>query len=91
MSTIKISHAHSLSPTEARKAVEEVAARLGERFGMEHRWEDNVLHFQRTGVDGQIALASRELHLTAKLGFLLSAMKGPIEHEIRRVLDERFG
>jgi putative polyhydroxyalkanoate system protein len=28
--------------------------------------------------------------VTAKLGFLLSAMKGPIESEIRRVLDERF-
>jgi hypothetical protein len=27
----------------------------------------------------------------AKLGFLLSAMKGPIEQEIRRVLAERFG
>jgi len=36
-------------------------------------------------------LAPNELHVTAQLGVLLSAMKGPIEHEIRRVLDERFG
>ena len=27
---------------------------------------------------------------TTSLGFLLSALKGPIEAEIRRVLDEKF-
>jgi putative polyhydroxyalkanoate system protein len=91
MSTIEIEHSHSLPPAQARKAVEEVAAKLGERFGMAHRWEGDVLHFQRSGVDGRITLAPKALHLSAKLGFMLSAMKGPIEHEIRRVLDERFG
>ncbi|MEO6264204.1 MAG: polyhydroxyalkanoic acid system family protein [Luteimonas sp.] len=91
MSAIEIRHAHSLPPAKARKAVEEVAVKLAERFGMDYRWEGDVLHFNRSGVDGHIALEPRQLHVTAKLGFLLTAMKGPIEHEIRRVLDQRFG
>lgn len=90
MSHIDIRHAHNLPHDHARNAVEEVARKLGERFGAESRWEGDTLHFHRSGVDGHIALMPRQLHVYAKLGFLLSAMKGPIESEIRRVLDERF-
>ena len=88
---IDIRHRHSLPMAQARKAVEDVAEKLGERFGMDYRWEGDVLHFKRSGVDGHISLTPKQLHVTAKLGFLLSAMKGTIEGEIRRVLDERFG
>lgn len=90
MSHIAIDHAHSLSPDAARKAVEEVAQKLSERFGMDYNWEGDVMHFARSGVDGHIELSPSNLHVTAKLGFLLGALKGPIESEIRRVLDERF-
>lgn len=91
MSTIDIRHTHSMPHAKARKAVEDVAKKLAKRFAMTWRWDEDTLHFARSGVDGQIALAPRQLHVTAQLGFLLSAMKGPIESEIRRVLDESFG
>lgn len=90
MSSIEIRHAHSLSPAKARKAVEDTAVKLGERFGMDYRWVGDVLHFKRSGIDGQIALLPGQLHVNAKLGLLYTAMKAPIEKEIRRVLDERF-
>jgi len=90
MSHIDIRHSHSLPPDQARRAVQEVADKLSSRFGAESRWEGDTLHFSRGGIDGHIELAPRQLHVYAKLGFLLSAMKSPIESEIRRVLDERF-
>jgi putative polyhydroxyalkanoate system protein len=88
--SIDIRHSHSLPRAKARKAVEEVAEKLSERFDFEYAWDGDDLHFKRSGVDGKIALAPKSLHVTAKLGFLVSAFKGPIENEIRRVLDERF-
>ncbi|MFP7721373.1 polyhydroxyalkanoic acid system family protein [Lysobacter sp. A3-1-A15] len=91
MSSIDIRHAHSLTPARARVAVQEVADKLAERFGVTCAWQGDILTFSRSGVDGRIALAPQELHVTAQLGFLLSAMKGPIESEIHRVLGERFG
>lgn len=90
MASIDIKHPHSMPPAQARHAVQEVADKLGERFGVESRWEGDILHFQRSGVDGRIALLPQQLHVTAQLGFLLGAMKGSIESEIRRVLGERF-
>lgn len=91
MSQIDIRHSHSLSPARARQAVQEVADKLSERFEFQLRWEGDVLHFSRGGVDGAIELLPKHLRVTARLGFLMSAFKGRIEEEIRRVLDERFG
>ncbi|GAA5074619.1 polyhydroxyalkanoic acid system family protein [Lysobacter panacisoli] len=90
MSNIDIRHACNLPPDEAKQAVQDVADKLSERFGMSYTWAGDTLNFNRSGVDGHIAVEPGELHVTAKLGFLLSTMKGPIEAEIRRVLDERF-
>jgi putative polyhydroxyalkanoate system protein len=90
MSNIDIHHPHSKTPAQARKAVEDVAKKLAERFDMAYEWEGDTLNFTRSGVDGHITVQPEQLHVTAHLGFLLSAMKGPIESEIRRVLDERF-
>lgn len=90
MSDIDIHHSHSLPPAKARKAVEEFAAKLGDRFGVTHRWDGDTLHFERSGLDGRITLEPKQVHVTATLGFFLSALKSPIEGEIRRVLGERF-
>jgi len=91
MSTIDIRHAHTLPPENARKAIEEVAAKLSERFGLESNWVGDVLNFNGSGVDGAIALQPGQVQVTAKLGFLLSAMKGMVESEIQRVLKEKLG
>ncbi len=90
MSQIDIQHPHSLSKTDARAAIEEVARKLQERFQIDHHWEGDTLHFSRSGVDGVIELASKGLNVSAKLGFLMAMFKDPIEAEIRRVLSERF-
>ncbi|QHB71811.1 polyhydroxyalkanoic acid system family protein [Stenotrophomonas sp. 364] len=91
MSSIDIRHAHSLPIDGARKAIEEVAAKLSERFGLQSNWVGDVLNFSGSGVDGAIELQPGQVHVTAKLGFLLSAMKGMVEGEIQRVLKEKLG
>ena len=90
MSRIDIRHAHSLPKAKARKAIEEVAKKLAERFQMDWAWDGDVLNFSRSGVDGQIELGAKDLHVHAKLGFLTAMFKDPIESEIKRVLQERF-
>lgn len=90
MASIDIQHPHSKTPAQARKAVESMAKKLAECFDMDYGWDGDTLNFSRSGVDGKIALLADKLRVTANLGFLLSAMKGPIEQEIRRVLSEKF-
>jgi putative polyhydroxyalkanoate system protein len=90
MASIDLTHRHSLSPEAARSAVEAAIEKVGRRMGVDYRWEGDTLHFQRQGVDGRIALAPGEVHVAAKLGLLFSALKGTIESELLRVLQERL-
>ena len=42
------------------------------------------------GLQGQVELLPQQVRVTAELGFLLSALRGQVEAEIRRVLAERL-
>ena len=67
MSRIDIRHPHSLPKGKARKAIEDVAKKLAEKFDMDYGWDGDILNFSRSGVDGAIELAAQELHVHAKL------------------------
>lgn len=90
MASIDLVHHHSLPPDAARRAVEEAVIRLGQKLGVDYRWEGDTLHFQRQGVDGHIALAPGQVRVAATLGLLFSALKGTVESELMRVLRERL-
>lgn len=91
MSHIDIRRKHSRPLKDARAAIERVAAHIAEKFDVEYGWNGNSMEFSRAGVDGHIAVSGKEVHVTATLGFLLGAIKGPIEREVQRYLDEEFG
>jgi len=67
-----------------------MAEDLGRKFGLSGGWTGNTHHFDRPGVTGSLHLTDHELHLTVKLGFLLKAMRGPLEAAIVRELDALF-
>lgn len=91
MSTIDIHAYHNLSHDEALTAADDLSRDLAEKFGIDYGWEDEVIHFERPGVDGQILVADTELRIQANLGFMLMMLKVPIEQEIVRYLEEHFG
>ena len=91
LSTIDIHAYHNLSHDEALTAADDLSRDLAEKFGIDYGWEDEVIHFQRPGVDGQILVADTELRIQANLGFMLMMLKSPIEQEIVRYLEEHFG
>ena len=91
LSTIDIHAFHTLSHEEALTAADELSIDLAEKFGIEYGWEDEVIHFERPGVSGQILVKETELRIQANLGFMLMMLKRPIEQEIERYLEEHFG
>lgn len=90
MPSIDITKAHSQPLAQARASVQRVADHIASKFDVACRWEGDTMHFTRSGVDGQIKLAPKHIHVTANLGFLLSALKSPVEKEIHRYLDQEF-
>jgi len=90
MANIHIRHAHTLTQDDARNALTELAESLQRKLAVETHWQDDALHFSRSGVDGSIRLLPGEVEILAKLGMFLAPMKGMVEQEINRVLKERF-
>jgi putative polyhydroxyalkanoate system protein len=90
MPRIDIRRPHQLSLTEARAVVDQVAVRMHEKFGMEGKWQGDSLQFSRTGASGSITVAENVIQVVVELGLMLSPLKGMIEQEIRRKLDEHF-
>ena len=91
MSDISITRKHGKSIAQARASVDKVAKAITKKFDVELVWNGDVLSFSRSGVEGSIALAKGLVKVHVKLGFLLGMMRGPIEQEIERVLDQEFG
>ena len=91
VSTIDIHAYHKLSHEEALNAADQLSIDLAKKFGIEYGWDDEVIHFERPGVSGQILVQDSELRIQANLGFMLMMLKGPIEQEIVRYLEEHFG
>lgn len=91
MSTIDIHAHHTLSHEDALNAADELSIDLAEKFGIDYGWDDEVIHFERPGVNGRITVSEDELRIQANLGFMLMMLKGPIEQEIRRYLKDHFG
>jgi putative polyhydroxyalkanoate system protein len=90
MSRIDIRHPHQRPLKEARSKVESLARKIAERFEVEYGWDGSTLVFERSGVHGEIEVNRGEIHVVATLSFLLFALKGPIEAEIRRYLEAEF-
>jgi putative polyhydroxyalkanoate system protein len=90
MADIDIRRSHDLGLKAARKAADQMAEDLGRKFGLTGGWTGNTHHFDRPGVAGSLHLTEKDLHLTVKLGFLLKAMRGPLEAAIVRELDQLF-
>ena len=90
MPSIDIRRPHQLPIPEARAVVDKVAARMQEKFGMTGQWQGDTLKFSRSGVTGSIAVGSDVIEVKAELGMMLTPLKGMVEQEIRRKLDEHF-
>ena len=91
MPSIDISRPHSMTIAAAKKSVNRVAKHIAEKFEVDSAWQGDTLVFRRSGVDGQIEVQPKAIRVTVELGFLLMAIRGSVEKEIRRYLDEEFG
>jgi putative polyhydroxyalkanoate system protein len=92
MAQIHIHREHQLGLEEARKVAWRWAEEVENKFDMECSVVEgefsDVVHFTRTGVNGQLIVAADHFDLDAKLGFLLGAFSKSIETEIEKNLDK---
>lgn len=90
MPTIVIRRQHHLGLAKAKDLAQSVARRLKGDYGGTFGWKGEVLHFERTGASGSIAVTEEDFQVHVELGFLLSPLRSRIEREIVAFCDEHF-
>lgn len=88
MADIEIRHSHGLADNELREKIDLLVGKLTARFGGQHRWQGNCMHYDRSGIDARIECRDSEVAVTVKLGMLMSGLRGVIERELRESLDK---
>ena len=91
MADLHILREHALGLAKARRIAFEWAEQVEKDFGMECSYEEgrtaDLVHFKRSGVQGELHVTKDKFELDARLGFLLGAFKGRIESEVVTMLD----
>lgn len=91
MADINIVQEHSLAPEQARAAAQQVADKLAEQFELAVRWEgDDVLRFERSGVNGALTLRPNQAQLQIALGFPISMMASQVEAKVSEKMRKLF-
>jgi putative polyhydroxyalkanoate system protein len=80
-----------MNKEDAQQAADELARDLAEKFSIDYGWEEDHIHFERSGVHGMITVGEKEIRIKAQLGLLLIMLKSLIEDEVVRYLQEHFG
>ena len=87
MSHISIKRAHHSTVAGARKTADKVAAKLAKDYDLRSNWDGDVLHFDRSGLHGTLAVSAKDIQVDVKLGLLMAAFKGPIQSAMETQLD----
>ena len=90
MADINIVQAHSLSPEKAREAAQQVADKMARDYQLDCRWDDNVLTFSRSGVQGALTLGAQRADMAIRLGTLMSAFSTTIEAKVAANMRQVF-
>ncbi len=91
MAELVFERAHSLSLEAARKVAQRLADEMRADYGVESRWDGDVLLFSRTGLSGELRVDAQLIRLDAQLGFLFSAFKPRIEASMAANFARYFG
>jgi putative polyhydroxyalkanoate system protein len=90
MADISIVQEHHLTPKTAREAAQKVADKLADEYDLACEWEGDVLHFERSGVQGSLTLAMKQAEMLIKLGFPISAFASAIEAKVAENMKKVF-
>ena len=92
MSQILIERQHALGLPVVRQHAQTWASKASDKFGVQYRYEagdqQDVLHFEGNGIEGQLHVTETQLRLQAQLGFLAAMFQDQIEAKLNAQFDE---
>jgi putative polyhydroxyalkanoate system protein len=77
-----------MDKAQLRAMTEELGQKLKAKFGGDYRLEGDLVHYKYSGVDAKVSFDESTVDVDVKLGLLMMALKGMVEAEVNKYLDE---
>jgi len=90
MSDITLVRRHVLPIRIAKARVQKTADELASEYGLRSEWAGNILHFDRSGLHGQMQVNDSEVRLQVNLSLLLKPLKAQLISRIEDKFDRLF-
>jgi putative polyhydroxyalkanoate system protein len=91
MNTIQISHCHNDDKDSACDKAEQMLVDLANDYSLAIESDgDGYITFSGSGITGTVTIDHNEINISAKLGFLMIAMKQLISAQIENKLKQKF-
>jgi len=90
MSDISLVRSFSLPIKVARARVQRTADELADEYGLRSEWQGNTLHFDRSGLHGEMHVSQSEIRLQVHLSLLLRPLKAKLISRIEDKFDRLF-
>jgi putative polyhydroxyalkanoate system protein len=90
MPAIVVRRQHDLGLAKAKSLAQTIARQLKDDYGGSFMWKGDILHFERIGASGSVAVTKDDFRVTVELGFLLSPLRSQFEREILTFCDAHF-
>ena len=91
MNIIKISHCHNDEKDTACNKAEQMLNDLAKDYSLDIESDGNgYITFSGSGITGTVTIDHDEINISAKLGFLMVAMKSLISSQIESKLKQKF-
>jgi len=88
MARITVERPHALGKDKAREKAELLAEKLGDKYGIDHSWDGDVVSLEGKGAKGTVQVEDALVRVSIELNFFLSAMSSTIQSEVERQLDK---
>jgi len=89
MPRIKYQQHHSLAPDEARRRLQELMERFGQKYGFRTSWVgDSSVDVKGRGVSGSMTVREREVLVDLNLSLLLAPFRSKIQDGIARQIEQ---
>jgi putative polyhydroxyalkanoate system protein len=87
MPDIHLVRPFSVSVAVAKARVQKTADELADEYHLRSEWRGDTLHFDRTGLHGEIQVSGSEIRLEAHLSLLLK----PLRAKLMGRIEDKFG
>lgn len=90
MADIDLTHNHTIGKAAAKQKAEGVLQSLGSQYGIKGAWSGDVFNINKP-VEGKFTVTDTTVRVELTLGFMMRAIKGKIESEVRGQLQKALG